>query len=250
MPEAAFSQTFSETLSKALSHPPFSHIIPPDEREQFVARAARFSWQLSQTNEKVNLTAITTPNEMAIKHITDSIAALLVGQWPPHARVCDVGTGGGLPGIALALARPDLTVSFVDSVGKKLKAVEEFCDLLGISAAFHHERAEILGQNARFREQFDVVVARALAKMSVAAELCLPLTSVGGWFIAMKGPDAREELAQAKSAITLLGGSVREVLEIDLPEDCGKRVLIAVEKVKKSPAKYPRRPGIPARQPL
>lgn len=232
MPDDVFRTSFEEALTAALAEMALTHLFPGEaERDRFTVAAAHFASYLAETNRKFNLTAITEPREMAVKHVADSLTALRVGQWPQGAAVCDVGTGGGLPGVVLALARPDLKVTFVDSAAKKLRFVAAACDRLGIAAQFCHDRAEHLGKDPAHRGRYRVVVARAVARMPRLTSLCLPLTAVGGWFVAMKGPDAHAELAEAERDLARWGGVVRQTVELTLPQGAGRRTLIAIERI-------------------
>jgi len=242
-----FEKAFLEALEAGLSGEPFSRLsglIDGGVKE----RLARFAALLVEANRTANLTRITHPGEMAVKHVIDSMTALLVGTWPEGAAVCDVGTGGGLPGIVLGLVRRDLKVTMVDSVAKKLAAVREITRELGLDARVIHARAEELGRDRAHRERYQVVVARAVASLPTLAELCLPLVEVGGQFVAMKGRDA--ELAAGGYAVERLGGRVVQTLTLSLPGEQGERTLLAVAKVRNCPAEYPRRPGIPEKRPL
>lgn len=215
-----------------------------------VDRMIEYGVELVRTNQAINLTAITDPEGVALKHLCDSLTPFLVGEWPEGAPVCDLGTGGGLPGMILGIARPDLTITFVDSVRKKLGFVESCMVRLGVQGKAVHARAEELGREGAFREAYQVVTARAVARLPVLLELSLPLCAVGGWFIALKGPGAEEEIGESEKALDLLGGRVECVKSIHLAGGAGERWLVGVRKVAPTPAAYPRRPGIPAKKPL
>ena len=245
--ERMFDSVFTTALERGLSHAEFAPLQALVD-DAALKRLSKFAALLVAANRASNLTRITDPAEMAVKHVVDSMTALLVGDWPEGASVCDVGTGGGLPGLVLALVRPDVSVTLVDSVAKKLAAVESIAQDLGVNARVVHGRAEDLGQDAKHRERYGVVVARAVAALPVLAELCLPLAAVGGCFVAMKGRDS--ELDQGRFAISQLGGEVRESITFTLPEGHGERTVLAIAKVRKCPAAYPRRPGLPAKRPL
>lgn len=247
--EASFRREFEEALDRALADPlfsPLAHLLTTTAKEGI----ARFIVRLVDANRHLNLTAITSPVETATKHVADSLTALLVGAWPQGAAVCDVGTGGGLPGVVLAVVRPDLEMRLVDSVAKKLAFLDCVVAELGLRGRTLHARAEEAGRQPGVREAHDVVVARAVARLPILAELCLPLVKPGGWFIAMKGPDAHDELKEAQRALRVLGGEVAEVREVELPLQAGRRTLIAVCKKRPTPAAYPRRPGMPSKKPL
>lgn len=201
-------------------------------------------------NERLNLTAITDESEVAIKHFVDSLTCLVAAPFPANAVVIDVGTGAGLPGIVLKLARPDLRLVLMDALRKRCDFLQETVDRLRLAdVTVVHSRAEDAGRG-QWREQADVAVARAVAPLAVLAEYCLPLVRPGGVFLAMKGPGGRDELAAAGAACKLLGGEAGRVTELVLPAEAGKRVLITVTKERPTPRAYPRRAGIAAKRPL
>ena len=244
-----FAEEFRTTLLHCLQDPalsPLSHLVDPAA----LARLERFVLGLRRANERVNLTAISDAAGMAVKHVADSLLALSVGHWPVGARVADVGTGGGLPGVVLAAVRPDLRIVLIDAVAKKLAALEGILLELELGVETVHGRAEDVGRSPAHRERYDVVTARAVARLPVLLELCLPLLRVGGWFVALKGPEARPEIDEARAALAVLGGTLAEVREVNLPFDAGARTLIAIEKSGPTPAAYPRRAGIPAKNPI
>lgn len=244
-----FATTFSSTLQSVLDDPRWQPIAACID-EDVAVRLLAFAEQLVKANESVNVTALTDPVDVAVKHVADSLLALTVGEWPKGAKVCDVGTGGGVPGVILKIVRPDLDVTLVDAVQKKLRVVEAICEALSLPVETVHARAESLGKDAAYRESFDVVVARAVARMPVLLELCLPLVRVGGRFIAMKGPNPAEEIEASQRALHLLGGEVIDVKQLDLPLDAGARTLIVVHKHSATPSQYPRSAGTPAKRPL
>ena len=245
--EQGFGSKFIAALESGLAEAtfaPLAGLVDSGVKE----RLARFSFLLLEANREANLTRIIDPGEMAVKHVLDSMTALLAGEWPHGATVCDVGTGGGLPGIVLAVVRPDLSVTLVDSVAKKVAAVESIARALGIGAQAIHARAEELGREAAHRERYQIVVARAVAPLPVLAELCLPLVAVGGSFVAMKGRDAG--LEEGFYAVERLGGKVRQSISLSLPGGYGERTLLSIAKVKPCPPEFPRRPGMPEKRPL
>lgn len=206
---------------------------------------------LLEYNQKVNLTRITEPQDVAVKHFGDSFFLLKPGLIPDGSRVADIGTGAGVPGIPLAIMRPDLQVVLVDSLRKRTVFLTEAVQRLGLTnVEVVWSRAEDLGHKPEFRERCDVVLARAVASLNVLAELCLPLVKKGGAFLALKGPRAQEELAQAQTAITLLGGGEATLLEAELPIQPEVRTILRIDKRKPTPAKYPRKAGLPERAPL
>ena len=220
-----------------------------DDR-QLVKFAAYYEFLL-EYNQKVNLTRITEPLDVAVKHFGDSFFLLKPGLIPAGARVADIGTGAGVPGIPLAIMRPDLRVVLVDSLRKRtvfLTEAVERLELANVEVVW--SRAEDLGHKPDFRERFDVVLARAVASLNVLTELCLPLVKKGGAFLALKGPRAQEELAQAQAAIALLGGGGATLLEAELPSQPEVRAILQIHKRKPTPAKFPRKAGLPERTPL
>lgn len=200
-------------------------------------------------NTRMNLTAITEPEEVAVKHFIDSLLLLRYLEVPKGAKVADIGTGAGFPSVPLALARPDLHLTLADSLNKRVGFLTELCALLGVDAHCVHGRAEDLAHRPELRERHDVVTARAVARLRELSEYCLPFVKVGGCFAALKGPELTEELGEAKPAIRLLGGELRAVNEYSLP-DGGRRTLVLIEKISQTATKYPRSPGKIAKSPL
>ena len=219
------------------------------QKEQF----ATYYNKLIEFNKKVNLTRITDKNEVYLKHFFDSITPLLEFSdlFKGEKSLCDVGAGAGFPSLPIKILCPDLSITIVDSLGKRLKFLDELVSDLSLDkVTLVHSRAEDAGQNKNLREKFDLVTGRAVARMSVLSEYCLPLAKVDGYLVALKGPKAQDELAEAKNAIEVLGGSVKEVKELTLPDTDDERTLIVVKKVKATPKKYPRQAGTPNRKPL
>lgn len=219
------------------------------QKEQF----ATYYNKLIEFNKKVNLTRITDKNEVYLKHFFDSITPLLEFSdlFKGEKSLCDVGAGAGFPSLPIKILCPDLSITIVDSLGKRLKFLDELVSDLSLDkVTLVHSRAEDAGQNKNLREKFDLVTGRAVARMSVLSEYCLPLAKVDGYLVALKGPKAQDELADAKNAIEVLGGSVKEVKELMLLDTDDERTLIVVEKVKATPKKYPRQAGTPNRKPL
>lgn len=219
------------------------------QKEQF----ATYYNKLIEFNKKVNLTRITDKNEVYLKHFFDSITPLLEFSdlFKGEKSLCDVGAGAGFPSLPIKILCPDLSITIVDYLGKRLKFLDELVSDLSLDkVTLVHSRAEDAGQNKNLREKFDLVTGRAVARMSVLSEYCLPLAKVDGYLVALKGPKAQDELAEAKNAIEVLGGSVKEVKELTLPDTDDERTLIVVKKVKATPKKYPRQAGTPNRKPL
>lgn len=204
---------------------------------------------LCDWNEKINLTAITDPQEICVKHFADSLSVLAKVEIPQDAKLIDVGTGAGFPGLALKIARPDLRVTLLDSTKKKLMVLDDISQKLELDVELLHKRAEEAGQSRPYREQFDIATARAVANLAVLSEYCLPFVKVGGRFLAMKSAKTQEELAGAKKAIGQLGGRVETVHTLQL-ETAGERTILELKKQSPTPAQYPRPSAKIARFPL
>ncbi|GGP11424.1 16S rRNA (guanine(527)-N(7))-methyltransferase RsmG [Oceanobacillus neutriphilus] len=207
--------------------------------------------ELIEWNEKINLTAITEEEEVYEKHFYDCITAAFYTDMTQELSICDIGAGAGFPSIPLKICFPHLKVTIIDSLKKRINFLNHLANKLELTnVAFYHDRAEIAGKNEAFREQYDLVTARAVARMSVLSELCLPFVKKGGYFIAMKGSQAEEELETGKAAIELLGGEVESIDTFTLPQDGGERSIIKVAKKRKTPKKYPRKAGLPNKEPI
>ncbi|MCI9063193.1 MAG: 16S rRNA (guanine(527)-N(7))-methyltransferase RsmG [Clostridia bacterium] len=204
---------------------------------------------LLEWNEKINLTAITEKDEVILKHFIDSMTVLKYIK--DNGDIVDVGTGAGFPGIPLSIVKDNLTVTLVDSLNKRINFLNEVKEKIQLeNVKTIHSRAEDFGQNKEYREKYDVSVSRAVANLSVLVEYLLPLVKVGGKCICMKGSEVEEEIEEAKFAIKELGGKIESVEEFYLPNTDMKRTIILINKIKKTPMKYPRKPGMPAKQPL
>ncbi len=202
---------------------------------------------LVEWNEKMNLTGITDPDGIAVKHYLDSIVPLNFLSIPQNSRLVDVGTGAGFPGLPMKIYRPDLKLTLLDSLNKRINFLSAVCEEAGIKAKCVHARAEEGGRNPEFREKYDVAVARAVAAMPVLTEYCLPYVKVGGVFAALKGPN--ENYKEGNNAVITLGGEISDVMEYSLPNG-DKRTLIVVRKIKPTPPKYPRNGGQIAKKSL
>lgn len=234
--------------------------------EQFVNALKEYGIELSDTqrqqfsiyfktlvewNEKINLTAITAEEEVYLKHFFDCITASFYYDMNKELQICDVGAGAGFPSIPLKICFPQLKVTIVDSLQKRIGFLNQLAEQLKLTnVAFYHDRAENFGKSSKFRESFDIVTARAVARMSVLSELCLPLVKKGGVFIAMKGSQAKEELNDGENAIELLGGVTSAVHTFTLPQEESERSIIIINKNKKTPKKYPRKAGLPNKEPI
>ena len=198
---------------------------------------------LAEWNEKMNLTAITDESGVALKHFADSLCLLNFVDIPQNSSLVDVGTGAGFPGVVLKIARPDIKLTLIDSLNKRLVFLGEVCAQLGIEAELIHSRAEDGARDEKLRESFDFAVSRAVARMNVLSEYCLPYVKVGGAFCAMKGAQANEEFKESLNAINTLGGKLEKKYFFELPENGGERAIAVVRKVKNTPQKYPRQSG-------
>lgn len=231
--------------------------MPSEIRPEWRAKFEAFYQALMQANQTLNLTRVTDAAEFESKHLLDSVALLEVIPPEPGLSILDLGTGGGVPGIPLWLMRPDWQLTLLDSVGKKVRAVEQICQSL--QAQFPEElpqiprclqgRAEVLGHDKSHREKYDVVVCRAVATLPVLIEYALPLIKRGGKFIAMKGPSYQDEMADISVAAGLLGGRLAEPLAYTLPPDL-QRVLVIFEKRSLTPHVFPRKDSNLRKKPI
>ncbi|EGS85369.1 TPA: 16S rRNA (guanine(527)-N(7))-methyltransferase RsmG [Staphylococcus aureus] len=205
---------------------------------------------LVEWNEKMNLTSITDEHDVYLKHFYDSIAPSFYFDFNQPISICDVGAGAGFPSIPLKIMFPQLKVTIVDSLNKRIQFLNYLASELQLQdVSFIHDRAETFGKGV-YRESYDVVTARAVARLSVLSELCLPLVKKGGQFVALKSSKGEEELEEAKFAISVLGGNVTETHTFELPEDAGERQMFIIDKKRQTPKKYPRKPGTPNKTPL
>ena len=205
---------------------------------------------LLDRNEKVNLTAITEKDEVISKHFLDSMALLCSGKLYKEVSMIDIGAGAGFPSIPIKIARPDVRVTMLDSLNKRIDFLNDVISLLQLSEIRAiHSRAED-GARTELRESFDIATARAVADLAVLAEYALPFVKVGGYFIAMKGTAPEEEINSAKPAIKALGGKIEEVKDIFIEDGRLEHTLVIIKKTAKTPSKYPRKAGKPAKEPI
>ncbi len=221
--------------------------IPITDRQK--ADFKIYAKMLVEWNEKMNLTAITEDDEIAVKHFIDSISILKYIDLKPNASVIDIGTGAGFPGIPLKIMRPDMKLTLLDSLNKRLIFLAEICKAMGISADIVHARAEECARKSGYRESFDYAVSRAVANLPALCEYCMPYVKKGGMFISMKGSDAENELALADNAINVLGGHLENVHQFVLPDE-SRRSIISIFKISDTPETYPRRGTKISKHPL
>jgi 16S rRNA (guanine527-N7)-methyltransferase len=198
-----------------------------------------YAEMLIETNKSFNLTAITEPDEVTVKHFADSLSVFGKVDIPNGASIIDVGTGAGFPGLVMQLYRPDLNLCFLDSLQKRLSFIDDVLCKTGISAETVHLRAEDAGKDSKYRERFDFATARAVADLSALSEYCLPFVKVGGSFIAMKSADCSEEIETAQTAINILGGKIGQNIVFDLVENMPRRIIL-IKKISQTPTAYPR----------
>ena len=231
-----------------------------------LAAFQRYYEELVEWNQRFNMTTVVGYDEVQRRHFLDSLTCLLaLPGWSrevegsalplvcaPQPWLClDVGAGAGFPGLPLKIVCPELRLTLLESTRKKVEFLLHIAAVLGLSDVdIVWDRAENLGQNPHYRERYDVVLARAVAELPVLAEFCLPFCRIGGRFVAQKGVEAEREVAQAAPALERLGGVLREVKEVRLPEQRERRALVVIDKAAPTPSAYPRRAGIPAKRPL
>ncbi|APT44642.1 16S rRNA (guanine(527)-N(7))-methyltransferase RsmG [Bacillus safensis] len=221
--------------------------LSPVQLEQFET----YFRMLVEWNEKMNLTSITEKEEVYLKHFYDSISAAFFIDFHKVTTICDIGAGAGFPSIPLKICFPHLHVTIVDSLQKRITFLNELAKGLNLQdTTFYHDRAETFGQRKDKRESYDLVTARAVARLSVLSELCLPLVKKEGLFVALKASAADEEMQAGKKAVTVLGGEVVEKHSFVLPLEESERNIIVIEKKKQTPKKYPRKPGTPNKSPI
>lgn len=221
--------------------------IPLNEKQ--LSQFLDYADILREWNEKINLTAITDDEGIATKHFLDSLTAFKTGV--VKGKVIDVGTGAGFPGLVLKIANPEIELTLLDSLNKRIVFLNDVCERLSIcDVETVHVRAEDGGRDRKYRGQFDTVVSRAVARLSVLSEWCMPFLKQGGYFLALKGPLADAELNDARRAVKILGGKIEDVMEADIPFTDLKHKIIIIKKVGQTPLKYPRKSGIATKTPI
>lgn len=219
--------------------------------EKQIEQFEKYYELLVEWNKVMNLTGITEFDEVMQKHFVDSAAAAKYVEMEKVNSLIDVGTGAGFPGIPLKILYPHLQVTLLDSLNKRIKFLEEVVDNLGLTGIETvHGRAEDAAKKAEYREQFDLSVSRAVANLASLTEYCLPFVKVGGKFVSYKSVSVDEEITQSKKAVYVLGGEIEKVEKFNLPESDMERALVIVEKKRSTPKKYPRKAGMPTKEPL
>ena len=234
-----------DILNQAFTSEGFN--LTEQQNKQFVT----YFYMLIDWNQKINLTAIEEPTEVAYKHFVDSACLMRVVPDLKHKTMIDIGTGAGFPGVPLNIMEPELYVTLFDSLNKRILFLQELCkalELKNIRAV--HGRAEEFGIKPDYRQQFDIATARAVARMPVLLEICLPFVKKGGIFIALKGPELENEIKDSSNALKELGGKVVDVQQFTLADGAYTRNLAVIEKIKDTPKKYPRKAGTPQKKPL
>ena len=204
---------------------------------------------LLEWNEKINLTAITEPEDIILKHFVD--CATILKYIKDEDKIIDIGTGAGFPGIPLKILNEKLDITLMDSLNKRINFLNEIINKLDLkNIVAIHARAEELARNKEYREKFDIATSRAVANLSTLSEYMLPMTKINGQSICMKGPDIEEEIENGKKAVKILGGKIKKVEKLELPESKDKRTIIQIIKTKNTPNKYPRKAGKPSKEPI
>lgn len=234
-----FNEKFLEKLNK----------IQLNVNDEVLNKFWVYMTNLLEWNEKINLTAITDEDDMILKHFIDSLTIL--EYIPEKSNVIDVGTGAGFPGIPLKIVREDINMTLMDSLNKRITFLNEIINKLGLKKINAiHSRAEELAKIPEHREKYDIAVSRAVANLSTLSEYMLPFVKVGGKCICMKGSNIEEELKTAKNAIKELGGEIEKVINFKLADSDNERNIIIIKKVRNTKSKYPRKAGMPSKEPL
>ena len=205
---------------------------------------------LVEYNQHTNLTSITEKNDVIIKHFLDSIILTKFLKLNSDTQLIDVGTGAGFPGVPIKIANPEINLTLLDSLNKRIIFLNMLLEKLNLTAGVFHNRAEESGKNKNFRERFNIVTSRAVAKLTVLSEYCLPLLKVGGFFVSLKGSNVEDEIEESARSIKVLGGKIERVEKFDLPEGKGSRSLVIIKKVSSTPSKYPRSNSSIAKSPI
>lgn len=218
--------------------------------QQKAKQLQRYYELLVEWNKKINLTAITEPSDVAYKHFIDCMSIFKCGVINDGAKVIDVGTGAGFPGLVMKIVNPELEVTLMDSLNKRINFLNEVASNLDVDVTCVHSRAEDAGHNKLYREKFDICASRAVANLATLCELCLPFVKVGGYLAALKGPKAEEEIELAKNAIKLLGGKVENVIKYNIADTDYDHNIVLIKKISAISSAYPRKAPKPSKEPL
>lgn len=217
--------------------------------EEQLKKFYHYMKMLIEWNEKINLTAIIEPKEIVLKHFIDSLTILKYIE--KDKTLIDIGTGAGFPGIPIKIMREDVKITLLDSLNKRIRFLDEVIQKLDLQKIVAiHGRIEELGKNKKYREQYDIATSRAVANLTTLSEYMLPMVNIGGMSICMKGAEIEEEILKSKHSIGILGGRITKIENFVLPKSDNKRNLIIIGKEKGTPSKYPRKPGVPSKEPL
>lgn len=218
---------------------------------QEIEKFKKYKSLLKEWNEKINITAIKDDNEIDIKHFLDSLTIITTDYIKDKHNIIDVGTGGGFPGLPLKIMNNNVNLVLLDSLNKRINFLNEVIKNLKLqNVKALHGRAEDYGKNPTYREKFDIATARAVAPLNILCEYCLPFVKVGGYFIAMKGPEVNDEIESSKKAMEILGGTIEDKYDIKLPFTDITHSLVIIKKITNTPTKYPRKAGKPTKKPL
>ena len=240
---------FGEMLQRAINEMKIPLSLNDEQKNSFYI----FYKDLVEKNKVMNLTSITEEKDVILKHYADSVALALavpnlIGQ---KLKVLDLGTGAGFPGIPLAIAYPEMELTLADSLNKRILFIKEETGKLGLkNINAIHGRAEDLARNLDFREKFDLCVSRAVANLSTLAEYCIPFIHINGFFIPYKSGNVEDEIEKSKKALQVLHGTIDGICHYALPENAGERTLVKIRKEAQTPKKYPRKAGLPSKEPI
>lgn len=222
-----------------------------DSKREKVEKLFAFKDIMLEWNEKINLTSITDEREVFIKHFLDSATCIATGHIKKGMDVIDVGTGAGFPGVPVKILEDGIKITLLDSLKKRINYLGEVVEKLKLKdVELVHGRAEEAGKNKRYRENYDIVLSRAVAAMNILCEYCLPFAKVGGYFLCQKGPEIKDELKEAENAVKELGGELAEIIPYELPYSDITHNIIIIRKAVQTPTKYPRKPGKPSASPI